>query len=38
MKKLLIINPNTSVEMTEDVRLTVEKIKDSDVEVTMNET
>lgn len=35
MKKLLIINPNTSVEMTEDVRITVEKIKDSDVEVTI---
>lgn len=35
MKRLLIINPNTSIEMTEDIRVTVDKIKDKDVEVTV---
>lgn len=31
--KLLVINPNTSVEMTEDCRVTVEAVRDKDVEV-----
>ena len=33
MKKILVINPNTSEEMTTDVRATVNRIKRADVEV-----
>lgn len=33
MKKILVINPNTSEEMTADVRATVNRIKRADVEV-----
>lgn len=33
MKKLLIINPNTSVEMTDDIKVTVNKYKSDDVEI-----
>ena len=31
MKKILVINPNTSEEMTADVRATVNRIKGADV-------
>lgn len=34
-KRILIINPNTSIEMTKDCEETVRKIKDEDVEVTV---
>lgn len=30
-KSILVINPNTSIEMTEDIRKTVEKIKKKDI-------
>lgn len=33
--KLLVINPNTSTEMTEDIRITVDRIKSADVQVTV---
>ena len=33
MKKILVINPNTSEEMTTDVWATVNRIKRADVEV-----
>lgn len=34
-KKLFIINPNTSVEMTGEIRTTVERIKAADIDVTV---
>lgn len=33
MKKILVINPNTSKTMTEDIRKTIERIKDNDIMV-----
>lgn len=35
MHKILVINPNTSEEMTEDINITVQNIKDNDFDVTV---
>lgn len=35
MKKILVINPNTSVEMTKDIEDTINKYKDENIEVTV---
>ena len=35
LKRMLVINPNTSVEMTEDVRKTLDRIKVADVDITV---
>lgn len=35
LKRVLVINPNTSVEMTEDIRKTLDRIKETDVEITV---
>lgn len=33
--KILVINPNTSLEMTEEIQITIDRIKDSDDEATV---
>lgn len=33
MKKILVVNPNTSKEMTEDIRKTINRIKDNNINI-----